>query len=147
MCYAGWQPYACSTSRLTYSLWHSLTSRHSLLASPVTSPYCLMKDGFAESCILYRVAALYLVERIKNEVVSIAATHFQALAVGQARQRAIRRLAHNPPGFSKSISVCPVLNSCYYTCNSVQASRGLHLMQVSPASAICTHSASSITVH
>jgi hypothetical protein len=51
------------------------------------------------------VAALYLVERIKNEVVSMAATHFQALAVGQARQRALRRLARNPPGLHKSLTV------------------------------------------
>lgn len=57
------------------------------------------------SGLLRRVAALYLVERIKGEVAAIAATHFQALAVGQARQRAIRRLARNPPGFQKSISV------------------------------------------
>ena len=53
-------------------------------------------------CLVCRVAALYLVERIKNEVVSMAATHFQALAVGQARQRTIRRLARNP---SKTMSV------------------------------------------
>ena len=51
------------------------------------------------------MAALYLVERIKNEVVSMAATHFQALAVGQARQRALRRLARNPPGLHKSLTV------------------------------------------
>ena len=59
----------------------------------------------ADVCVLSRVAALYLVERIKAEVVSMAATHFQALAVGQARQRALRRLARNPPGFSKSLTV------------------------------------------
>ena len=51
------------------------------------------------------MAALYLVERIKGEVVSMAATHFQALAVGQARQRALRRLARNPPGPHKSLTV------------------------------------------
>ena len=61
-------------------------------------------------CLLCRVAALYLVERIKNEVVSMAATHFQALAVGQARQRTIRRLARNPAGSSKNMSVSFVLD-------------------------------------
>ena len=68
--------------------------------------------AFINACVLSRVAALYLVERIKAEVVSMAATHFQALAVGQARQRAIRRLARNPPGFSKSLNVRLRLPSC-----------------------------------
>ena len=55
------------------------------------------------------MAALYLVERIKNEVVSMAATHFQALAVGQARQRTIRRVARNPAGSSKTMSVSSIM--------------------------------------
>ena len=65
-----------------------------------------------DNCVLSRVAALYLVERIKAEVVSMAATHFQALAVGQARQRALRRLARSPPGFSKSLTVRLRLPPC-----------------------------------
>ena len=67
------------------------------------------REGSLLYCLLRRVAALYLVERIKNEVVSMAATHFQALAVGQARQRTIRRLARNPAGSSKPMSV----SSCW----------------------------------
>ena len=65
-----------------------------------------------DTCVLRRVAALYLVERIKAEVVSMAATHFQALAVGQARQRALRRLSRSPPGFSKSLTVRLCLPMC-----------------------------------
>ena len=68
----------------------------------------VMKAGSSLCCLLCRVAALYLVERIKSEVVSMAATHFQALAVGQARQRAIRRLARNPAGSDKNMSVSRV---------------------------------------
>ncbi|EIE21844.1 hypothetical protein COCSUDRAFT_56295 [Coccomyxa subellipsoidea C-169] len=54
---------------------------------------------------LYRVAALYLVERLKSEVMAAAATHFQALAVGQARSRTIKRLARNPPGHRQPMHV------------------------------------------
>ena len=71
-----------------------------------------MRARIIYMCVPSRVAALYLVERIKAEVVSMAATHFQALAVGQARQRAIRRLARNPPGFSKSLTVRLHLQTC-----------------------------------
>ncbi len=51
------------------------------------------------------VAALYLVERLKSEVMAAAATHFQALAVGQARSRTIKRLARNPPGHRQPMHV------------------------------------------
>ena len=51
------------------------------------------------------VAALYLVERLKSEVMAAAATHFQALAVGQARRRTIKRLARHPPGHRKALHV------------------------------------------
>jgi len=53
------------------------------------------------------VAALYLVERLKSEVMTAAATHFQALAVGQARRRALKRLARHPPGLRKALRVGP----------------------------------------
>ena len=72
--------------------------------------------------LLSRVAALYLVERIKAEVVSMAATHFQALAVGQARQRALRRLARNPPGFSKSLTVRLLFSACQHAAALMTAS-------------------------
>lgn len=51
------------------------------------------------------MAALYLVERLKAEVMAAAATHFQAVAVGQARRRALRRLARHPPGGRKPMLV------------------------------------------
>ena len=46
--------------------------------------------------MLCRVGALYLVERLKPEIMAAAATHYQALAVSQARRRALRRLARHP---------------------------------------------------
>ena len=103
--------------------WHDmckLACMHALIARPLivlascTGPrrrhLPCMKE--VKACVMSRVAALYLVERIKAEVVSMAATHFQALAVGQARQRALRRLARSPPGFSKSLTVRLRLPTC-----------------------------------
>lgn len=67
---------------------------HPLTASALTHGLC-------------SVAALYLVERLKSEVMAAAATHFQALAVGQARRRTIKRLARHPPGHRKAMHVRP----------------------------------------
>ena len=40
-----------------------------------------------------RVAALFVVDRLKSEVVAAAVTHYQALALHKTRRRALKRLA------------------------------------------------------
>lgn len=47
------------------------------------------------------MAALFVVERLKGEVVAAAVTHYQALALHKTRRRALRRLA------KKFDSKCP----------------------------------------
>ena len=44
-----------------------------------------------------RVAALYVVERLRGEVLTSAAAHFQALAIVQARHRTLCRLSRRAP--------------------------------------------------
>lgn len=44
-----------------------------------------------------RVAALYVVERLRGEVLTAAAAHFQALAIVQARHRTLCRLSRRAP--------------------------------------------------
>jgi hypothetical protein len=56
------------------------------------------------------VAALYLVERLKSEVMAVAATHFQAMAISHARRRALKRLARHAAGHKKDINVRPVMS-------------------------------------
>ncbi|KAK9840543.1 hypothetical protein WJX81_000451 [Elliptochloris bilobata] len=46
---------------------------------------------------LFRVAALYVVERLRGEVLTSAAAHFQALAIVQARHRTLCRLSRRAP--------------------------------------------------
>ena len=41
-----------------------------------------------------RMAALFVVERLKSEVVAAAIAHFQALALHKTRRRSLRRLAN-----------------------------------------------------
>jgi hypothetical protein len=43
------------------------------------------------------VAALYVVERLRGEVLTAAAAHFQALAIVQARHRTLCRLSRRAP--------------------------------------------------
>ena len=40
----------------------------------------------------YRLAALYIVERLKSEVITSAITHYQHIAVLQARRQIIKRI-------------------------------------------------------
>ena len=39
-----------------------------------------------------RLAALFILERVKSEVVTAAVTHYQAIALAKTRRRALRRL-------------------------------------------------------
>lgn len=46
------------------------------------------------TCLIaaYRLAALYIVDRLKSEVITSAITHYQHIAVLQARRHIIKRI-------------------------------------------------------
>ena len=70
-----------------------------------------------------RVAALFVVDRLKSEVVAAAVTHYQALALHKTRRRALKRLA------GKYDADCPtnkVPSPILFHLSSVSAAHRLH---------------------